>query len=195
MEAKKSLTELPNLLYFLFLLKCNDLERFNQTTDALQGSLPSFSGRSRVFYFDNMDAGGVLDSELEYPAQTTLVDYDFAVMPLSSNEQVSVHDLSSIFPNRLKINMDTLAQLRLAKISPGNSSANTYMPDESSQVQIINLPDAAYRLTKVHTDTGPATELIVVGDDFLKNDIVGVIHIFKDADVDYGKLIRYDILF
>ncbi len=124
--SKKVINRITKPIVLSFLLRCNDLELFKQTTDALQGNLPSFSGRGRVFYFDNMDAGGILDNELEYPAQTTLVDYDFAVMSLSSNERVSTYDLSSIFPNRLKISMEGLAQLRLAKISPGNSSINNY---------------------------------------------------------------------
>jgi hypothetical protein len=192
----KTINRVQKTIGFTFLLKCNNLELFKQTTPQLSGNLPAFSGKQRILYFDNLSAGNTIDRNLTHQTPVPSIDYKFATMPLSIRDRVSIDDLASTFANKFQLTVDeNVVQIALEPIMPNAAAPQVFPSNDENRKVSLTLGSGGYYLNRVLSTTGDVREVVVIGNDLLTPDVVGVLQIFKDVQVDYGVSIQYDIIF
>lgn len=173
-----------SLIDFTFLLQLNDvallenIKPYKRTTD-----LPSYSGRSRQLYFNNLDAfHAVEDTRIELSESNAVGDTDFASIILNKFSYTET-DLSI-----------PLHQIRLNEIRPNGDVMEPFdpLPLSGSTAQ-IELKNGAYQLERGNNPAN--SEILFAQSSLLRSSALGIIQIFKDENIDYNNQIDYEITF
>jgi|GEM_PF-6518363 len=180
------------LTRFTFLLLLQNKGLLADTIPFNASDLPPFSGRRRVLYLSNAAANGGIDTRIE-----RLPDDPGAnrwAMPISAGEWVAAEDLASLTPTRFELLAEPgVSQLRIQGLAPQAAPAANYAVAPANRALQLTLPTGAVRATRQGGGRGP--ELWVADDSLLSEPALGIIDIYKDTGIDYGRAIRYDLIF
>jgi len=162
-----------------FLLQLSDATLLKHTApfDAKNADLPSFSGRARLLYFDNLHA----------------VADNFGAYQLSKINAVEAGDLGSRVPahfmyrpsenQTLKVEMNPLAP---------NGIPYSFNVNPKTETVEIQLPENGYQLTQKPSGK---TETLYLTDETLPVNTIGVLRIFKPPGADWEPNKQYRITF
>lgn len=202
--SKATLRPIRSLTSFSFILQLKEAALLNQVApyvmrngsgEIIPVELPSFSGRSRILYFNNLSASGQIDSDLEFIPPPEDVDFDLSSRKLSIQDMVSADDLASLAPNVFSLTEDParVSLLQLQSIRPDGDTMLTEPITAQKRRVEVDVPSGAYRL--IRTGPGGGEERIYAGSQLLGGAVFGLIEIFKDDSINYGSVINYQIEF
>jgi hypothetical protein len=180
------------LTRFTFLLLLNNKGLLADTPPFNAPNLPPFSGRRRVLYLSNTASNGAIDARIE-----RLPDDPAAnrwAMPVSAGDWVAAEDLASLTPTQFELLAETgVSQLRIQRLAPQAGPAVNHPVTPATRALRLTLPAGAVRATRQGGGLPP--ELWVADDNLLSETAIGIIDIYKDPGIDYGRAIRYDVVF
>lgn len=190
-DAAQPVHKITGTTGFSFLLFLNDSSLLPDTVPFQESGLPSFIGRSRILYFDNLDSSNRIDHELDYPPQPGPSGIDYAVYELAREGEVGLRDLASLGPNDFEYyaNPQNTSIFQVKPIHPNGGTTQSWPISNTSKRVSLKLEEGPYTVKQSNEEIFyAATPLMSAG-------AFGLIHIFKDQNLDYNLAIRYDIYF
>ncbi len=183
--------QIKGITGFSFLLFLNNPNLLADTVPFHQSGLPSFIGRSRLLYFDNLDSNNRIDRDLDPQPQTGPSNMNLAVYELAQEGDVSLQDLASLGPNKFEYYADpqTTSIFHLTPIQPNGGAAQSWTIDNNNKRVALELDEGLYAIRQSEE------EIFYAASNLLSAGPFGLIHIFKDQQIDYNLTIRYDIFF
>lgn len=167
-----------------FFLRLNDISLLNKIKPYVLASkpeitpnvLPDFSGRTRLFYLDNLNplplSGGV---------------FSFTSKP------VDIAELASNFPTEFTFNLKKtgVKTLKFTSKTPKVSTLQFAINEQSNSAQ-VELPENAYQLEQ---SPGGSTETIVVLSENIEGNTLGLVRIFPSTEGAWEPIRRFEITF
>ncbi len=188
---------IKSLTVFAFALHLNNSSLFSRlrpySTDP-SAVLPDFYGQRRALFFDNLNIDLEPDVELVDIPQTQMPATNLKAMEIASLGTVSDQDLASLVPNEFSYRRENnVNQITLQGLSPENEEKEKYNLSDKQPHLPLKLATKAYRFEQNGSAT--TSEIIVADAELLPVSTFGIVHIYKDATIDYSTAIRYDIKF
>ncbi len=139
-------------------------------------TLPPFSGRARLLYFDNLKAVQV-----------------GGTFPLTAGNTVSIADFGSRFPTAFTFMpvQTTVTQVGIKAYSPGSTVQNFTITSKGMGVE-IKLPENGYHFMQQPSNQ---SETLFLSSETLPADLLGVVRIFQPPNADWEPFRRYQIMF
>lgn len=167
---------------FTFLLKINQPALLFDTKPFSEGGgpnpdLPAFSGRGRIFYFDNLNTSTQPDGSLRITAG------DFA----------NTAEMASRTPLPFTFSSPDTTQVELSSLAPGSPASQTFDLNSKTKSVVLDLPESAYRFVQKPANQ---SETIYMTTERLNGEVFGVVRIFNSAALPaLGQFRRYKALF
>lgn len=153
------------------------MTRQSESEKALPVEFPMLSGRSRLFYFDNLNANN-------QPEDTQL----------SEQEQVSLADLASVLPlnAQLKAPSSRTQLVELSGIGPQLEPSAIYRFTAAQRSVALDVPKGVYRLKP---DGGGMEETLLIDDTLAAQPPFAVIRLFQKPLQAADNTVRYMLQF
>ncbi|HMQ46517.1 MAG TPA: hypothetical protein PKA00_04500 [Saprospiraceae bacterium] len=190
-DTPEPVRKIKGVAQFSFILSLNNYALLTDTIPFHLSSFPAFVGRSRILYFDNLDENNLIDQDLDHPPQMTLSNMDFAVYEMGTDGAVSDKDLGSLGLNQFEYyaNPQQTNTFQVTPILPNGGTTETWPINNNNKRVALKLADGPYTIKQ------SGEEVFYAASSLLRSGPFGLIHIFKDEQVDYNTTIRYDIIF
>ncbi|MCY7327046.1 MAG: hypothetical protein LH618_00695 [Saprospiraceae bacterium] len=139
-------------------------------------NLPSYSGRARLLYFDNLK-----------------IAVGTGPFLLSANNAVEFTEFASRMPTHFMFTATTpgISQLKMDSADPAATSTAFPLPALTKSAE-IKLPENGYRLTQQPL---AGSETLFLTDETLHPDTLGVVRIFQPVSAEWEPFRRYQIFF
>ena len=164
---------------FTFIIRLADAALLNQTKPyaKVPSTLPAFSGRSRLLYFNNLNAVSTGTDQFS----------------LSAGSAVGLPEFGSRMPTVFifQATSSSVTQVKMDALIPGGTS-QSFPVNSKTRSAAINLPENGYRLTQ---QPGGAAETLFLTNTALPANSLGVLRIFQPPGADWEPFRRYQILF
>lgn len=132
----------------------------------------------RIWYFDNMEMNGTIDS----------------VPELSSGAVVSSSDMWILIPERFKVPINgNVNKLTVQSLSDSRQPAKEYIIKPRQTAVGVTLSPDIYRFSWSGGGVNPS--FVLVNNELYMSNLFGVIQVFKDQNTDYTQPIDYVIPF
>lgn len=190
-DSPEPIRKIKGLAQFSFLLYLNNPALLKDTIPFHLSSFPPYVGRSRILYFDNLDENNLIDQNLDHPPQMTLSTMDFAVYEMGTEGAVGEKDLGSLGLNQFEYYANPLQTntFQVTPILPNGGTTETWPINNNNKRVALKLAEGPYTIKQSEEEVFYAASSLLFDGPF------GLIHIFKDEQVDYNTTIRYDIIF
>ncbi|MCO6477061.1 MAG: hypothetical protein J5I94_10600 [Phaeodactylibacter sp.] len=184
----RQINEVANFSFLLFL---DNPGLLTSTIPFHQSGLPEFIGRSRILYFDNLSTDNRIDLDLNGMPEAGPYGMELAVYELPREGDVSLGDLASLGLNKFEYYADPLTTsiFQVTPIRPGGGTARSWPINANNKRVELELEEGPYLIKQDEEEVFYAAASLLPAGAF------GLIHIFKDQDINYDLTIRYDIFF
>ncbi|MFN4079855.1 MAG: hypothetical protein ACK4NS_03050 [Saprospiraceae bacterium] len=181
--GKTVLRKITQAQAFTFLIKARSrallgrLKPFDVAT-------PSLLSQPQTLYFDNLNAANQIDQNLS-------ADNGKQVMTL----QVGPQNWASLIPERFSYAPPTgVSTIQVTPRSPGASSTLSLDATNPQKLPLLlDLSPGAYRFNQAGVPSG--SQLAIADDALYAENATGIVRIFKNEQVSYDTIIRYDLVF
>ncbi|HRI58534.1 MAG TPA: hypothetical protein PK228_02390 [Saprospiraceae bacterium] len=152
---------------FTFLLKLNNPGLLFETQPFVSGGganpdLPAFTGRGRVFYFDNLHPVTQPDGSLL----------------MTAGNFADIAELASRAPLPFSFASADTTKVEVTPLTSGNATAQTFELDTKTKSVVLDLPENAYRFVQLPANR---SETIFMTNEMLNSDVFGVVRIFNST--------------
>lgn len=178
-EPIRKIKSLTDFIFELRIDSFNKLDEIKPYGRKITETLPTFVGKSRKLYFNNLDASFNIEDTRN---------------KLSVADKVSDADFCSITLNKFGFTEESNANINagntLERVSPSGVQIAPF-----SLIPIFTKNEAATLNNGAYQVPNSSNEIIFAQDSLVQSNAIGIIQIFKDQNVDYNQSIEYEIIF
>jgi hypothetical protein len=168
-----------------FFLRLKNPDLLNETKpfepelnpDGTSIPLPSFSGRNRMLYFDNLDPNPRPDGVIWLTAA-----------PVSKTQLGSMAPTLFAFTSKIAANTG----ITLTMLAPGPNAPQAFSLDPNTHSVGLEMPESGYKLTQV---PGNQSEILFLTPEIRAPDALGIVRIFEPGGTGWEPHKRYQIIF